>query len=87
MGYDFFYDIAEYANISWNKNGFTPKEVACGAYEYLLDFKQSCKDREPVGTIAGLLQNLKEDISDPQACQWVMDMTAVIEGRYNYGVH
>ena len=81
MGYDEFYDIAEYANINWNKGGFTNKEVAMGAYDYLVDYETSCKKGRPVGCINTLLSNLEEDITDPKAWEWSKHLIETIERR------
>ncbi len=83
MEYKDFYDIAEYANVNWNKCKFTPKEVACGAYDYLVDFEKSCKIKKPVGCIIGLLDNLEEDITDNQAWEWIRRINVSIERRSN----
>ena len=65
MTYEDFYDIAEYGNANW-KGCFTPREIACNAYDYLVDFEQS-KVRGGYhisSTIQELLRLLDEDGSE-----------------------
>ena len=65
LGYDFFYDIAEYGNANW-KGKFTPKEIACYAYDYLIEFEGSKKkgSYHISLTIQELLRLLDEDGSE-----------------------
>ena len=63
MEYSDFYDLAEYGNTNW-KGSFTPKEIACNAYDYLLEFKESCKQHKATRTIQELLKLLKDDNSE-----------------------
>lgn len=57
--YSDFYDIAKYANDNW-KACFTQKEIACSAYEYMVEYEASFKiGRTP--TISTLIENLNED--------------------------
>ena len=58
--YNFFYDVAVYANTNWAKGAFTPKEVAENAYFYTCDC-QSSTSTEPYGSMQTLLSNLIED--------------------------
>lgn len=37
MNFSFWYDVAEYGNVSWN-GGFTPREIAENAYEYMIEY-------------------------------------------------
>ena len=70
LTYEDFYDIAEYGNANW-KGCFTPKEIACNAYNYLVDFEQS-KARGGYhisSTIQELLRLLDEDGST-ECCFW-----------------
>lgn len=62
LDYSFFYDIAEYGNKNW-KGKFTPKEIACYAYDYLVEFEESkAKGSYHVSsTIQELLRLLDED--------------------------
>lgn len=63
LDYGGFYDIAEYGNTNW-KGTFTPKEIACCAYDYLIEFNQSKADEMPTHTIKELAKLLAEDGSD-----------------------
>ena len=40
LEYTDFYDIAEYGNEHW-KGSFTPREIACNAYEYKAEYDYS----------------------------------------------
>ena len=62
LDYSFFYDIAEYGNKNW-KGKFTPKELACYAYDYLVEFEDSkTKGSYHISsTIQELLRLLDED--------------------------
>lgn len=63
MEYGNFYDIAEYGNANW-KGNFTPKEIACNAYDYLVEFEES-KARETVTpVIQELCKLLAEDVEE-----------------------
>ena len=42
MTYDDFYKIAEYGNENW-KGNFTPREIACNAYDYKAEYDYSIK--------------------------------------------
>lgn len=63
MVYGDFYDIAIFGNANW-KGGFTPKEIAENAYEYLCAFKESVECGIPTHTIQNLLELLDEDGSE-----------------------
>lgn len=63
MEYGDFYDLAEYANESWNGN-YTEKEVAENAYDYYSDFLWSKRNETVVDTIRELLEMLNEDNSE-----------------------
>ena len=73
MEYSDFYDIAEYGNEHWNGN-YTPKEIACNAYDYMRDFEWSknayVTDDEIAGTIRELMKLLAQDGSD-EAMLWL----------------
>ena len=60
--YEFFYDLAVYANENW-KGNFTPKEIAVNAYLYTCDCQCSTFE-EPVGSMFTLLRNLGEDYNN-----------------------
>lgn len=72
LDYVDFYDIAEYGNKHW-KGSFTPKEIACNAYDYLVEFEAS-KASKARKTITSVIQELckllAEDGSD-EAKDWL----------------
>ena len=69
IDYEFFYDISEYGNKNWN-GSYTQKEVACNAYNYLVDFEYSkAKGGHISSTIQELLRLLDEDGS-VECCFW-----------------
>lgn len=69
LDYADFYNIAEYGNEHW-KGKFSPKEVACNAYDYLCAFEES-KARETItSVIQELCELLTEDGSD-EAKDWL----------------
>ena len=64
MEFNDFYTIAEYGNENW-KGSFTPREIACNAYNYLVDFEQSkARGGHISSTIQELLRLLDEDDSE-----------------------
>ena len=63
-----FYDVAVYGNVAW-KGSFTPKEIACNAYDYACEFRYSRRDGKPTRTIIELLKLLKEDGSE-ECAKW-----------------
>ena len=66
LNYEFFYDVATYANKHW-KGCFTEKEIAVNAYNYLESFKTCIELQNTVPAIQTLLDNLQEDIkNDPK---------------------
>ena len=73
MEYSDFYDIAEYGNEHW-KGNFTPKEIACNAYDYMRDLEWSknayVTDTEIAENIRELAKLLARDGSD-EAIQWL----------------
>ena len=62
MEYADFYDIAEYGNENW-KGSFTPKEIACNAYDYYVEFQES-KANGLNHTIKELMELLLQDVSE-----------------------
>ena len=60
MEYADFYDIAEYGNKNW-KGSFTPRGIACNAYDYLCEFYESKENEEPTEIIKTLCSLLEED--------------------------
>ena len=63
LDYGDFYDIATYGNENW-KGGYTQKEIACNAYDYLCAFEESKESKEPHDVIKELCKLLAEDGSD-----------------------
>lgn len=74
LDYGFFYDIAEYGNANW-KGNFSPKEIACYAYDYLVEFEESkAKGGYHISsTIQELLRLLDEDGSE-ECCFWASEI-------------
>lgn len=74
LEYSDFYDIAVYGNENW-KGSFTPKEIACNAYDYYVEFKWSVKNKQLSPTISTLCKNLIDDIESDsdnlEAAYWV----------------
>lgn len=60
INYEFFYTIAEYGNVNW-KGGFSPREIACNAYDYLCEFNSSKEIGTPTEVIKNLYSLLVED--------------------------
>lgn len=60
MEYSDFYEIAVYGNENW-KGSFTQKEIACNAYNYLVDFGYSKVKGTVVSTIQELIDLLLDD--------------------------
>ena len=61
MDYSFWYDVAEYCNDNW-KGGFSPKEIAEGAYNYLCEWEFTMKVGVVTSTIETLMEQLHEDL-------------------------
>ena len=61
MTYDDFYTIAEYGNENW-KGSFTPREVACNAYDYLCEYRYSVAKGKPTRTMIELCKLICEDM-------------------------
>lgn len=69
LGYGDFYDIAEYGNANW-KGGYTQKEVACNAYEYLCAFEES-KAKEVIAPIIQEIAKLLAEDASEKAKDWL----------------
>lgn len=67
MGFDDFYQIADYASENW-KGNFSPREIANNTYDYLCEFELSKVNEEPTHTIKELCKLLAEDGS--YECRW-----------------
>lgn len=65
LDYSDFYDLAVYGNENW-KGSFTPKEIACNAFDYYMDYTQSkwSAKGKLVGSMIELLNLLKLDGSE-----------------------
>ena len=61
MGYDDFYIIAEYGSENW-KGNFSPREIACNAYDYKVEYDYSIKQGKPTRTMIELCKLICEDI-------------------------
>ena len=61
MTYRDFYKIAEYMN-ECNNNIFSNEEVACYAYEYLVEYEQSIIQETPTYNIIVLCTELATDM-------------------------
>ncbi len=72
-----FYDLAEYGNKNW-KGSFTPKEVACNAYDYYEEYQQSVKQGHPTHTMMELYNLLKDDDSD-EVEYWLSNLEDVLD--------
>ena len=59
MTYEDFYDIAEYGNSNW-KGSFTPREIACNAYDYKVEYDYSIKQGKPTRTMIELCKQGKK---------------------------
>ena len=56
-----FYTIAEYGNENW-KGSFTPREIACNAYDYNVEYDYSIKQGKPTQTMIELCKLICEDM-------------------------
>ena len=77
MEFNDFYTIAEYGNENW-KGNFTAKEIACNAYDYLVEFEKSKNDEKPTNTIKELAKLLAEDGSE-ECKEWLYRMADKLE--------
>ena len=59
--YNNFYAIAEYGNENW-KGSFTPREIACNAYDYKVEYDYSIEQGKPTRTMIELCKLICEDI-------------------------
>ena len=59
--YDDFYTIAEYGNENW-KGSFTPREIACNAYNYKVEYDYSIEQGKPTRTMIELCKLICEDM-------------------------
>lgn len=61
LEYADFYDIAEHGNENW-KGNFTPKEIACYAYDYKVEYDYSIEQGKPTRTMIELCKLICEDM-------------------------
>ena len=61
LEYADFYDIAEHGNENW-KGNFTPKEIACYAYDYKEEYDYSIEQGKPTRTMIELCKLICEDM-------------------------
>ena len=61
LEYADFYDIAEYGNENW-KGGFIPRESACNAYDYNVEYDYSINQGKPTHTMIELCKLICEDM-------------------------
>ena len=61
MDYNDFYTITEYGNENW-KGSFTPREIACNAYDYKAEYDYSIKQGKPTRTMIELCKLICEDM-------------------------
>ena len=60
IDYEFFYNVAVYANENW-KGGMSTREIACNAYELLISFEESKANGKLNGTMDSLCVQLFND--------------------------
>ena len=61
LEYEDFYKIAKCLN-EINNNIFTDAEIACSAYDYLIEYKYSKLNGKPTPTMKSLCENLVMDM-------------------------
>lgn len=61
MTYNDFYTIVEYGNENW-KGSFTPREIACNAYDYKSEYDYSIERGKPTRTMIELCKLICEDM-------------------------
>ena len=61
LEYADFYNISEYGNENW-KGSFTPREIACNAYDYKAEYDYSIKQGKPTRTMIELCKLICEDM-------------------------
>ena len=61
MEFNDFYTISEYGNENW-KGSFTPREIACNAYDYKVEYDCSIEQGKPTRTMIELCKLICEDM-------------------------
>lgn len=69
MSFEEMYDLAEYGNRAW-KGGFSPREIACNAYEYMCALTESKEQGKPNETMETLCELLTQD-GDENCLNWL----------------
>ena len=60
MEFNDFYTITEYGSKNW-KGCFTPREIACNAYDYKVEYDYSIEQGKPTHTMIELRKLICED--------------------------
>ena len=61
LDYADFYNIAEYGSENW-KGKFSPREIACNAYDYKVEYDYSIEQGKPTHTMIELCKLICEDM-------------------------
>lgn len=83
MTYKDFYKIACFLNECGREN-FTPEEIACNAYDYLLKYQESITNQQSTADMKALCNELVEDMDwadyadDPQTEITIQDMEKIL---------
>ena len=72
LEYEDFYNIAEYGNANWD-GSYTQREIACNAYDYLVEFEAS-KAKEKVSPIIQELCKLLAEDGSEECKDWLYKM-------------
>ena len=86
MDYGFWYDVAEYGNVSWN-GGFTPREIAENAYEYMIEYVATINsvDGKVTPAMNTLLDSLHTDYCNGNT-EALNLLNVIIDGLDNNGI-
>jgi hypothetical protein len=63
LDYHFFYDLAKWSNSAW-KGAYSKDEIISNAQDYYSDYKISLEKDACVGTVAIMIDMLKDDDSE-----------------------
>ena len=61
LDYADFYNIAKYGSENW-KGNFSPREIACNAYDYKVEYDYSIEQGKPTNTMIELCKLICEDM-------------------------
>ena len=78
MGYEFWYDVAEYLNEA-NRGKFTSREIAINAYEYTCDWWASNDTTDYVGNIVEEVIALLEEDGSEKAKEFLDEINYQID--------